>query len=274
MKILIIYRPGSEEAVAKSNELKSWLEKKGHKVYSHPQQKIKGCESLENVCEAELAIALGGDGTYLEAVRMCSENKVPILGVNMGSLGFLTVSPIENLYIMVEKALNKELELRPRSLMEARVGNQTYVALNDIVFERGNMSQLLNLTVKSGQHLVCELKADGLIFATPTGSTAYNLAAGGPILHPEVQAFTMTPICSHSLTSRPTVFADNHELMVEVNNEGQEALLTIDGQRRAKISSEQNVVIKKSHLMHYVLRQPSHNYFNLLRKKLKYGERP
>jgi NAD+ kinase len=274
LKILIIYRPGSNDALAKSHELKTWLEKKGHKVFSHPQQRLKDCESLQNVCEAELAIALGGDGTYLEAVRMCSGNKVPILGINMGSLGFLTVSPIENLYIMVEKALNKELEERPRSLLEAQVGSQTFVALNDIVFERGDMSQLLNLTVKSGAHLVCDLKSDGLIFATPTGSTAYNLAAGGPILHPEVKAFAMTPICSHSLTSRPTVFADNHELKVEVNNEGQAALLTIDGQRRAKISSEQHVIIKRSEFIHYVLRQPSHNYFDLLRKKLRYGERP
>ncbi len=273
MKILIIYRPDSEEALNKSNELKVWLEKKGHKVYSHPQQKIKNCESLSNLCEADLAIALGGDGTYLEAVRLCSGNKIPILGINMGSLGFLTVSPIENLYTMVEKALNKELETRPRTMIEAEVDGQVFSALNDVVFERGDMSQLLNLSIQSGSHLVSNLKADGLIFATPTGTTAYNLAAGGPILHPEVKAFTMTPICPHSLTNRPTVFPDDHELTVELLNDNQEALLTIDGQKRAKISKGQKVKIRIAQHIHYVLRIPSHNYFDLLRKKLKFGER-
>ena len=273
MKIVIIYRPESDEAINKSQELKSWLEKKNVEVFCHPQQKLKGCQALENMADANLVIALGGDGTYLEAVRMCSGNETPILGINMGSLGFLTVSPIENLYSIVDKALADELESRPRSMLLAEVDGKNFIALNDIVFERGEQSQLLSLRIKSGENLISDLKADGLIFSTPTGTTAYNLAAGGPILHPEVKAFTMTPICAHSLTNRPTVFPDDQELQVELLNEQQEARITIDGQMKIKVGKSQAVKIKKAPYQHYVLRIPSHNYFDLLRNKLKFGER-
>ncbi|MCB0391472.1 MAG: NAD(+)/NADH kinase [Bdellovibrionales bacterium] len=273
MKVVIIYRPNSDEALSKSEELKNWLEKKNIDVYSHPQQKIKNCNVLENMADADLVIALGGDGTYLEAVRLCSGNETPILGINMGSLGFLTVSPIENLYSIVDKALADELESRPRTMLMAEVGDQKFTALNDIVFERGEQSQLLSLRVTTGDHLISDLKADGLIFSTPTGTTAYNLAAGGPILHPEVQAFVMTPICPHSLTNRPTVFADTQDVTVELLNDNQVARLTIDGQMKLKVNKQQKVKIKKAPYKHYVLRSPSHNYFDLLRKKLKFGER-
>ena len=270
---MIIYRPGSEEAINKADELKAWLDNKKLEVYCHPQQTLKNCKTLNNLSEAQLVIALGGDGTYLEAVRMCSGHFVPILGINMGSLGFLTVSPVENLYEIVEKALNQELESRPRSMLQAQVEKQTFYALNDIVFERGEQSQLLSLRILSGNHLISDLKADGLILSTPTGTTAYNLAAGGPILHPEVKAFVMTPICPHSLTNRPTVFPDDQELQIELLNEQQGARLTVDGQMKIKINKDQKVKIKKAPFQHHVLRIPSHNYFDLLRKKLKFGER-
>jgi len=273
LKIVIIYRPGSPEAIAKSDELKVWLEKKNIEVFCHPQQTLKNCKALNNLSEANLIIALGGDGTYLEAVRMCSGHHIPILGINMGSLGFLTVSPVENLYEIVEKAINNELESRPRSMLQAEVDGQVFYALNDIVFERGEQSQLLSLRVKTGDHLISDLKADGLIFSSPTGTTAYNLAAGGPILHPEVKAFVMTPICPHSLTNRPTVFSDEQEIQVELLNDQQEARITVDGQMKIKVSKNQTVKIKKAPFLHKVLRIPSHNYFDLLRKKLKFGER-
>ncbi len=273
MKVLIIYRHIGNEACLKAGELAAWLGKRGVSAHSHPQQKIENCKALEDLSEAKLVIALGGDGTYLEAVRLCSSYDTPILGVNMGSLGFLTVSPIENLYSIVAKALDGELETRPRTMLEARIGDTAYSALNDIVFERGEQSQLLNLEIHSGEHLVSHIKSDGLVFSTPTGTTAYNLAAGGPILHPEVQAFVMTPICPHSLTNRPTVFPAEQELQVQLQNQTQEAQVTIDGQQKIKVNSETTVNIKIAKHTHYVLRVPSHNYFDLLRKKLKFGER-
>ncbi|MCB9025057.1 MAG: NAD(+)/NADH kinase [Bdellovibrionaceae bacterium] len=273
MKIVIIYRPGSQAAIDKSDELKIWLEKKNIEVYCHPQQNLKNCKTLNDLSQANLVIAMGGDGTYLEAVRLCMGHQIPILGINMGSLGFLTVSPVENLYEIVEKAILNQLESRPRSMLQAEVNGQAFQALNDIVFERGELSQLLFLRIKTGDQLISDLKADGLIFSTPTGTTAYNLAAGGPILHPEVKAYVMTPICPHSLTNRPTVFSDEQELQVELLNVQQEARITVDGQMKIKISKGQIVKIKKAAYQHNVLRIPSHNYFDLLRKKLKFGER-
>ncbi len=275
--ILLVFRNDTSEALKLATEVCSKLNDESIQSFSHPQQKITGCKQVSDISTIDLVVVLGGDGTYLEAVRLLEGRKTPILGINLGSLGFLTNTLVSNAFSMIDKALNCELEMRPRSMLEAIVkkpeGEFKYTALNDVVFERGAQSQLLNLSVFSQEHLITSLKADGLIFASPTGSTAYNLAAGGPILHPEVKAYTMTPICAHSLTDRPTIFPDNEVINIKINNIDQSANLTIDGQIRLQLTSNDEIILKKADCDHSVLRQPSHNYFNLLREKLKFGER-
>lgn len=279
--VVIVFRPSSSEAIKNSNELAGWLKKRGLNVYSHPQQTLSGgVKKIKTAMmgKVDLVIVLGGDGTYLEAVRMLGGEKVPILGINMGSLGFLTVTRKEDLYSAVTLTLEKKMEMRPRAMLEVKVQRHGKVisrakALNDVVLERGPVSQLINIAIYSENHLVGEVKADGIVIATPTGSTAYNLAAGGPILHPYVRSFVVTPICPHSLTHRPIIFPDNQTLTFRLLDKNQRAFLTVDGQGGGDLKAGDEVIVTRAECDHYILRKPSQNYFSLLREKLKFGER-
>lgn len=279
--IVIVYRHESAPATKAAGELAAWLIKKGLKIFSHPQQKISGAISkikTTQMRDVDLVIVLGGDGTYLQAVRMLAGEKAPILGINMGSLGFLTENRKEDLYSVVSMTLENKMEKRPRAMIEIKVirdGEQLLgaKALNDVVIERGPFSQLINIAIHSENHLVGEVKADGLLVATPTGSTAYNLAAGGPILHPYVHSFVVTPICPHSLTHRPIIFPDDQALTFRLLNKKQRAYLTIDGQNGGDLRAGDEVIVTRAECDHYILRKPSQNYFDLLREKLKFGER-
>lgn len=276
--VLIVYRIDTPSALTLAEEVSVWLSQKGITCWSHPHQSLKSCPPLKDISVTDLVLVLGGDGTYLEAVRLLNGEKTPILGVNLGSLGFLTNVTIDNTFNALSAVLNGEMEMRPRSLLDIDVKKEGspfhYSALNDVVIERGSQSQLLNLGIYSQEDmLITDLKADGLIFASPTGSTAYNLAAGGPILHPEVKAFTMTPVCAHSLTNRPTIFPEDQTVCVKLNNPEQTAVLTVDGKHKIQIDATDTISITISKNKHFLLRRPSHNYFQLLREKLKFGER-
>ena len=279
--VCIVYRPGKKEALSLARELTEWLADKKIKVYSHPKQKIypeiQRLGRRHPPQSMDLIIVLGGDGTYLEAVRMLDGCQTPILGVNLGSLGFLTQNRFKDLYPVVNMALQNKMEMRPRTMLQIKVKRSGRIrknicALNDIVIERGPTTQLIGMSLYSDQHFVCHIKADGVVTASPTGSTAYNLAAGGPILHPFVAAFVVTPIAPHSLTSRPLLFPDNQKLSYVID-EGQKAQLNVDGQILTEMTSKDEMTIQKSKHVHQVLRQPSHNYFQLLRDKLRFGER-
>lgn len=279
--IVVVYRPESSLAIKNASELCAWLKKRGLKIYSHPKQKINGqiprlrASELKKI---DLVIVLGGDGTYLQAVRMLDEHVAPILGINMGSLGFLTETRKEDLYYVISLTLDNKMQTRPRSMIKIRIQRKGRIlnqwkALNDVVIERGSMSQLINISVLSEDHLVGEVKADGLVIATPTGSTAYNLAAGGPILHPEVQAFVVTPICPHALTHRPIIFPDTQALTFRVLNKKNKAFISVDGQRSGELRPGDEVIIERAKCNHMLLKLPTQNYFDLLREKLKFGER-
>jgi NAD+ kinase len=150
---------------------------------------------------------------------------------------------------------------------------QTFAALNDLVIERGPMSRLIHIAITVDKLPINAIKADGLIVATPTGSTAYNLAAGGPILHPEVDALVVTPICPHSLTSRPFIFPDDRKIQFSVIGQGTRAVLTVDGKKKATVGPNDEVWVERHASDHLFLRKVGHNYFSLLREKLKFGER-
>lgn len=279
--ICIMYRPQTPEAMKQAVELAGWLKGQGFapmaaigqdlgKQYAHATP-----AKLDDI---DWVIVLGGDGTYLGAVRMLEGRQTPILGVNMGSLGFLTETRLEDLYKTIIATLRGEMEFRRRTMLRVQVRRKgrvlaEHVALNDAVIERGSYTHLINLEIHSQDHLVGQVKADALIIATPTGSTAYNLAAGGPILHPEVHSIVVTPVCPHALTSRPLIFPDDQQLSFRLITRDKKAILTVDGVGRGEITVDDEVVIVKSDVDHFVIRKSTANYFALLREKLKFGQR-
>lgn len=281
-KVVIVFRKDTPLAKQKAKEVAIWLMDRGVKICSHPQQSLSlGKQSIPKVktlAGVDLVIVLGGDGTYLEAVRLLNKKAVPILGINMGSLGFLTNVPIEKMYDAIEATLSLKMQMRPRSMLDVKVKRKGKVlaqhrALNDLVIERGTNSHLTNFSLFIDKHLISSIKSDGVIIATPTGSTAYNLAAGGPILHPETNSIVISPICPHSLTMRPIILPDSINLSFRLNETSKKAFLTVDGVHCGEISGSDEIQVKKCDSFHYVLRDPSHNYFHLLKEKLKFGER-
>ncbi|MBO9666114.1 MAG: NAD(+)/NADH kinase [Bdellovibrio sp.] len=281
-KIALVYRLETAQAVALAKKVATFLKEKGHDVFTAPDQKLvpstKLAKTKKQLDDLSLVIVLGGDGTYLRAVRILEGRGTPILGFNMGSLGFLTAHNAETAFDVIEAALNGKMELRPRSMIHAKIQRKgktraEFHALNDVVIERGSMSQLINTAIYADKYLVSEVKADGFIVASPSGSTAYNLAAGGPILHPMAQVLVVTPVAPHSLTSRPLIFPDNSLLSFKLNGKSQKAHFIVDGQKLAEITAEDEVVLTRSCYDHWIVRQPDHNYFHLLREKLKFGDR-
>ncbi len=274
----IIIRNDTPRALTEAQKLSEWLVKQSINVFC--QEDVELCEQSlkiskeKDLDQIDLVIVLGGDGTYLKTVNLFGSRQIPIIGVNMGSLGFLTDNRIEELYTTLKATLNNEMESRPRAVLDVSINNQkNFLALNDMVIERGDRTHLLNVGIYYDKLLVTETKADGIIVASPTGSTAYNLAAGGPILHPKVKAMVVTPICPHSLTTRPMIFPDHKEIQFRIIGKNRTALLTIDGKKSMGINSSHKLNVKRHNRDHYVIRHPTHNFFNLLREKLKFGER-
>lgn len=282
-KIAIIYRKKTKTAEKIAKELSQWLHEQNIIVFNAPKQApLPHAKALtqHSLKQLTLAIVLGGDGTYLDAIHLLEGKPIPILGINLGSLGFLTQTKIEELYSTILDTLNGRMELRARSMMavtlkkkNSKAKNKKFLALNDVVVERGETSHLISMAVFRNDRPVMNVKADGIIMASPTGSTAYNLAAGGPILHPEVDAFVLTPICPHSLTSRPLIFSDEQKIRLTLNSSTQKASFIIDGQKISTVSAGDQILISKNPRPHWIVRHPNHNYFDLLKAKLKFAER-
>lgn len=281
-KIAIVYRLHSTDAVKMAKKLAEKLKKRRYKIYTAPEQKeIAGTELLvssNDLKEMSLVIVLGGDGTYLRAVRLLKGHSVPILGFNMGFLGFLTAHSVEDVFATVDATLKNNMVLHTRSRLQLTVKLKSgkkvsYNALNDVVIERGSFSQLISTALYFDKSLVNHIKADGLIISSPTGSTAYNLAAGGPILHPEVHAIVVTPVAPHSLSTRPLIFPDNKKLTLQLDKNTSLAHLIVDGQKVLELSSEDEVTITRDAMDHFMIRKPHHNFFELLKEKLKFGDR-
>lgn len=294
--ILIVHRRHTEKAAEMAEQVSAWLIEKKYKVFSSSDQGgIKGTISVNKKTkwnQMSLVIVLGGDGTYLRAVRMLEGAHVPVLGFNMGSLGFLTAHRAEEVFRILDMALKNQLVIHRRSVVKAclfdsphstakkkskstsiRKKAVEFAALNDIVIERGSHSQLISTTLATDGQPVSLVKADGIVISTPTGSTAYNLAAGGPILHPEVKAVVVTPVSPHSLTSRPLIFPQNKTIQFRIDNLDVKAHLIVDGQKVAELGPDQELHVKICDYDHFMVREPNHNFFHLLREKLKFGDR-
>lgn len=275
----IIHKSDKSEAVDFSNKAAQWIIKKGLKAYSPADLYVKGTEKIskpQDYDQIQLVLVLGGDGTYLNAVRRIGGRDIPILGANFGQIGFLTETEAKQLFDKLETVIAGELKAVTRFLMDIQVlkNKKTIyrdLSLNDVVVERGSNTHLIELEVTCDGSLVSRLRGDGIIISSAIGSTAYNLSAGGPIIHPEVSALAVTPVCPHSLTARPIILADHHKICVRLIRE-QQATLMVDGAFGMQLEKGMDVVIEKSKSVHHLI--PSEfDYFELLNRKLEFGQR-
>ncbi len=225
----------------------------------------------------DLMIVLGGDGTLLSAARVIGGRNVPLFAVNLGHLGFLTAITVDELYPELERAIKGEHRIGIRRMVECELmrGEEViahYSALNDVVITKGMLARMIDLDTYVDDHFVAAYKADGLIIATPTGSTAYSLSAGGPVIFPQVKAVCITPICPHMLTNRPVLVPDT--AVIQILNHGEDGTyLTIDGQVGGPMSKGDRVVCRSSPNTISLVRPPKMLFFDVLREKLKWGER-
>jgi NAD+ kinase len=225
-----------------------------------------------------MIIVLGGDGTLLSVARLVGDHDVPILGVNLGGLGFLTEITLEELYRVLEKVVQGDFITNERVVLNASVIRRgerlaEFLVLNDAVINKGALARIIDLeTTINGEYLTT-FKSDGLILSTPTGSTAYNLSAGGPIVYPSLHCIIITPICPHTLTNRPIMVPDDVEIRATLKTKQQEVILTLDGQQGFTLEFEDIVEVKKSEGHIYLIKSPYRHYFEVLREKLKWGGR-
>jgi NAD+ kinase len=218
---------------------------------------------------SDLVVVLGGDGTLLSIAHHAAQAGVPVMGVNLGRLGFLTEIPVGEATLTIDSFLAAdESVVSPRWLLEARTANSAGHCLNDVVITKGAMARMIELTIGIDGKEVAKLKADGLIVSTPTGSTAYSLSAGGPILHPKVPAILLTPICPHTLSFRPMSVPSTSTVSVRLLTGGEEVYLTLDGQRGGALVRNDVIDIGKSPLELLLVTSPRRNYYDLVKEKL------
>ena len=228
----------------------------------------------ERIAEAsDLVIVLGGDGTLLSVAHLAAKAGVPVMGVNLGRLGFLTEITVKEATSTLERFLDGEGELiSPRFLVEARTRNEISYCLNDVVVTKGAKARMIELALGIDGQDVARLKADGLIVSTPTGSTAYSLSAGGPILHPQVPAILLTPICPHTLSFRPMAVPATAAITVKLLTGGEEVYLTLDGQRGGPFERDDTVEIRRAPYDLQLVASPRRSYYDLVKEKLGWAE--
>ena len=267
-----------------ASDLINWLEEKGCTPLAEPQltRQLGYPTSLSEAeirNQAELVVVLGGDGTLISVARLFSGRDVPILGVNLGSLGFLTEITVEELYTRLEKVLEGNPRVSERMMLEVtlhREGQQIEKChvLNDMVINKGALARIVDLETKVNRHFLTTYKADGLIISTPTGSTGYSLSAGGPIIHPLMSCIVITPICPHTLTNRPIVVTDESVISITVASSFDEKVyLTLDGQVGFKLMQGDSIEVRKALKTTALVMSKDRDYFEVLRTKLKWGER-
>ncbi|HEX4309437.1 MAG TPA: NAD(+)/NADH kinase [Acidobacteriaceae bacterium] len=284
LQAAIISKPQKPEVAGILRDLIAWLEARHYHYLLDPDSAayLNAPNPIARVDlpkhKPNLVIVLGGDGTLLAAARAFARTTTPILSVNLGSLGFLTEIPLSDLYHTLEAWCANSAEIEVRSMMHAehiRNGEtvQEWDALNDVVVAKGTIARMGDYTVEIDSQLVATFRADGVIVSTPTGSTAYNLAANGPIVMPSVNAMLVTPICPHLLTIRPIVTPGESTVSVHVIGVPNEIYLTVDGQEAVPLQLDDYVHCQRSKSSVHLLRSRPNGLFSVLRSKLKWGER-
>lgn len=283
-KVGIVAKPHKEGVKAMVKDLIDWLSSQGVEAILNPKTAQLFGASVSQTTDEELPgqvdmiIVLGGDGTLLSIARLIKEKKIPLLGVNLGGLGFLTEVSLSELYPTLNRIFKKDYSLDPRITLSStlyREGKRIvrHTVLNDVVINKSALARIIDLEVLVDRQFVALFKADGLIISTPTGSTAYNLAAGGPIIFPNMNALVLTPICPHSLSNRAIVIPDNAEVEIILKTQNEDVFLTLDGQVGFALQPEDRVVIKRGKNKIYLIQSPRKNYFAVLRDKLLWGKR-
>lgn len=280
----LVLKRESREAVALARQLIDWLHEHHLEALVEPRAAadLPGASALERIAlmaRADLVVVLGGDGTLLRAARAMRERGVPVVGVNLGSLGFLTAFTGEELLPMMERALTEDLLISERMLLRAvasrdgqNVGDGLIV--NEAVISKGGaLARIIDLDTSVDGRPVCVYRADGLIVTTPTGSTAYSLSAGGPIIHPGVDVIGLTPICPHTLTHRPMVVPDDAVVRISVHSPDNDVVLSLDGEDAIPLRNDDVVEIRRAGLSLPLVQSPDRSYFQVLRTKLLWGHR-
>jgi len=279
----IVAKRNRPEALALARRLSTWLRRRRRSVLLEAEaakalRLPNGVTKKEMMARADLVIVLGGDGTLLSVARHAGARRVPVLGVNLGGLGFLTDVRPEEIFPALARVLAGHYRIERRFMLEAavvRAGKRVrrFQALNDVVINKGALARILDLETSVDGVALCTYKADGLILSTPTGSTAYSLSAGGAIVEPSLGVVLISPICPHTLTQRPIVLAEKSRVRIAVRSPDEDVVLTIDGQEGMKLASEDVVAVCPSKHRVLLVRSPTHSFFELLRTKLRWGER-
>ncbi len=279
----LVAKLGPREPLALARKIVDWLEARKRKVVLEKStaERLGRTDGLERAAllqKVDLVIVLGGDGTLLGVGRLSGKNEVPILGVNLGGLGFLTEVRPDEVFRALERVLAGDFEVERRTKLDVRVlrGSRTearFQALNDVVINKGALARIIELAALVDGEPLCSYRADGLIVSTPTGSTAYSLSAGGPIVEPSVGVLLLTPICPHTLTNRPLVLSDRVRVEIEIIATHNDIVLTVDGQEGMSLAPGDRVELRRASASASLVRLPPRTYFEVLRTKLRWGER-
>ncbi len=283
MIIGIIAKNNIEEPFEITKKLSNWLKERGVEVYVEKElgKKIHHPNSIDRTDIPELVdviLVFGGDGTFLGVAREACKYGTPILGINLGGLGFLTEVTVEELYPMMERIIDGDYEVEDRQMLitSIRRGKKnigTYEVLNDVVINKGALARIIDLAIYIEDSHVTTYKADGIILATPTGSTAYSLSAGGPIVHPGIPVTIITPICPHTLTNRPLVVSSKMKVEIKVTTQEPDTYLTLDGQIGLRLKTGDLIEVKRTDTSVKLIKSPFRDFFSILKTKLMWGER-
>jgi NAD+ kinase len=279
----IISRPRRANISVVVPPLLKWLKDRGIRTI-YDEETASSLDDTSNglsrervAAESQILLVLGGDGTLLAAARLAAPNGIPILPINMGSLGFLTSFTLEELYPALEETLAGRSSVSERVMLHVDLERAGKViehqrVLNEAVINKGALARMIELELHIDKEFVCRYRADGLIVATPTGSTAYSLSAGGPIVHPTVESFVITPICPHTLTDRPVVVRDSSCIDMKLSCDTESVFLTLDGQKGIPLQASDCVRISRAKENLKLIQPPKKSYFAILHNKLKWGE--
>ena len=280
-KIGIIANIAKEKSPEYTAALREWMIGRGLEVYLEEgiAAKIGGLPGVERRklwSLVDLIVVFGGDGTILRTARLVRDRDVPIVGINLGVFGYLTEVNLDEMYSAMEVILAGDFQVEKRMMLDVEIGGEEGTfregsVLNDVVINRGNLSRIMELETTVDGRYMTTFKADGLIISTPTGSTAYSLSAGGPIVFPELYSIIINPICPHTLTNRPLILPESAEIKVTLRTEEEGATVTLDGQISFTVKSGDSVTIRKSQYVTTLVSSPHRGYFEILRTKLGWG---
>ena len=286
-RIGVVVKPHQPDALETLCRLTTWLNERGIKLVGLPEIERESIEhqtgcAVEVLAEADIAkqidlmLVLGGDGTMIATARMVGDTEVPVMGVNYGGLGYLAEFPLEDLFPALDGVLEGKYRVQQRLMLSIELWRGAELVtrnrvLNDVVVNKSALARIIEIEAYLNQQSVNLFRADGLIVATPTGSTAYNLSAGGPIIYPSMNAIVITPICPFTLSNRPIVVPDDSVIEVRLMTKHEEVALTLDGQVGFDLQAADRVVIRKSNTAFNLVQPPNRNYFDVLRNKLKWG---